>query len=233
MEQRAYWQDQGNQFGLLLWVGAIINPDEDPRLLRKVNVDMPLTGIRSFLDARPENRAATFGSALEGIALQNAYIASKKALFDELEAMVNPSIMHIRTHTLVGQELPHPHMFLGQLVRAIHSQSDFLMHGTNQVRQFIHYRDFAQVAMEVIDSEVTDRRLLTTVGATACTNLFELATQMMQRFNPRGRVNLDTSKAWTTDQTLTNQAENDLVTGSKDPTVQIQELFEGWLETLG
>lgn len=229
---RRYWQAEAVRSDLLLWSGAVLIPDADAGTLKRVNVDTPLAAIQSFVEGRPENRVVTFGSALEGIALQNPYIASKKALFDELKGMGNPNVMHVRTHTLIGEELPHGHMFLGQLLRAIQAKENFLMHGTKQVRQFIHYRDFAQATVKAVQSEVPAFQPLTTVGARASTNLFMLATLLMEHFNPKGCVELDTSKAWPTDQTSSNQAENDVLIGPDNPAQQIQELMEGWLKAI-
>lgn len=86
----------------------------------------------------------TFGSILETLMPNfNSYSKSKKMLSDfieNLEASIF-SYLHIRLHTLYGGNKIHKHMFLGQILDAINSNSIFSMTAGTQLREYHHIND--------------------------------------------------------------------------------------------
>lgn len=86
----------------------------------------------------------TFGSILETLMPNfNSYSKSKKMLSDFIKGLETSvlSYLHIRLHTLYGGEKIHQHMFLGQMLDAINSNSIFRMTAGNQLREYHHIND--------------------------------------------------------------------------------------------
>jgi nucleoside-diphosphate-sugar epimerase len=61
-------------------------------------------------------------------------------------------ILHCRLHTLYGGE-PKDHMFLGQIVNAIRSNSVFSMSSGEQLREYHHVDDIAESLANIMNSD--------------------------------------------------------------------------------
>lgn len=91
-------------------------------------------------------RVVTFGTVTEKLLdgnTSNPYISSKIRLANFVEAYSanQPLPLHIRIHTLYGGGLPPSFMFLGQILQAMGSRSEFRMSPGSQLREYHHIDD--------------------------------------------------------------------------------------------
>jgi len=106
-------------------------------------------------------RTITFGTVMEnliGDKTHNPYVTSKLQLgnFVQESAANNVSALHIRLHTLYGGACPpHTFMFLGQLLHAIHTKSDFKMTSGEQLREYHHVEDAARAILHLGQTKLT------------------------------------------------------------------------------
>jgi nucleoside-diphosphate-sugar epimerase len=149
----------------LVLANGLTDPALDPAVLRQANADLPLEVARLAL-LQPETRVLTMGTVLEhfpDLARNNAYIASKRVLAEGVAALAAETgpgrLAHLRIHTLYGG-LPHPHMFLGQLLAALAAGRPFAMsHGT-QLREYHHVEDVGSSIVALLD-RMPDEAVLT------------------------------------------------------------------------
>jgi nucleoside-diphosphate-sugar epimerase len=59
---------------------------------------------------------------------------------------------HFQLHTLYSEDLPKPHMFLGQMLDAIRANETFRMSSGNQLRQFHHTSDVVKAVISSMPS---------------------------------------------------------------------------------
>jgi len=86
----------------------------------------------------------TFGTMSEVFLDQNTpnnYLSSKKSLTEHISILKSEKWTHFRLHTLYGVGVPLPHSFLGQLLIALKTNSNFRMSNGNQIREYHHYED--------------------------------------------------------------------------------------------
>jgi nucleoside-diphosphate-sugar epimerase len=119
------------------------------------NVALPLAVIDA-LTPRARTRFVTFGTVFEQFpahAAGNAYLASKCALWDGLDARPalarNGRTLHLRLHTVYGGP-PRPHMFLGQMVSALRDGAPFPMSSGQQLREYHHVDDIADAVLGLV-----------------------------------------------------------------------------------
>lgn len=124
-----------------------------------INYELPKNIIESV--NKPGWRVITFGTVLEkliGDKTQNPYVISKLRLanFIKNHAADKASALHIRLHTLYGgMQPPHAFMFLGQLLNAMHSKSEFKMTSGEQLREYHHIEDAAKAIWYLSRSTLT------------------------------------------------------------------------------
>lgn len=106
-------------------------------------------------------RIITFGTVMEnliGDKTHNSYIISKLKLSNYVEhcSASKVSALHIRLHTLYGgAERPHEFMFLGQLLRAINTKTDFKMTNGEQIREYHHIEDAVRAIFNLAQTNLT------------------------------------------------------------------------------
>ena len=86
----------------------------------------------------------TFGTMSEVFLAENTpnnYLSSKKSLTQHISRIKSEKWTHFRLHTLYGVGVPLPHSFLGQLLIALKTNSNFRMSNGNQIREYHHYED--------------------------------------------------------------------------------------------
>jgi hypothetical protein len=228
-QRKALWRELSKDYRCIIFSGAAIDPSLGEKTLDFLNHQIPLEAIRSTTDLHDNNMVVTIGSALEGIAIHNPYIASKHKLGERALEKTYSGWIHVRTHTLVGEQPPPSHMLLGQLLIALRNQSDFTIHGTHQVREYIHYEQFAGFLSEMIGDYVTCPSKTLQVGGKEITKVHELVQTLMSKFNPSSKLLIDTSLAWQTDQTLERLRTNEVILRNPKAEILVSELVEQWL----
>lgn len=97
----------------------------------------------------------TFGSIMEEVphsSNSNRYLKSKLLFRDFLASgdAMGSNFLHLQIHTWYGGIKFHEHMFLGQLLRAIHETSLFKMSEGSQLREYHHILDDMKAVAELI-----------------------------------------------------------------------------------
>jgi len=105
-------------------------------------------------------RYMTFGSVLEhrhDADSPNPYFASKIELSAYLQSLAaaesSRRFLHLRLHTLFGSAKPHAHMFIGQVLHSLRSNTVFEMSSGRQYRQYHHVDDIARAIVELLGSQ--------------------------------------------------------------------------------
>ncbi|HEY0064995.1 MAG TPA: NAD-dependent epimerase/dehydratase family protein [Telluria sp.] len=131
--------------GATIFVTAgLLDPTLAPEQHARVNVELP----RRIIDAvAPLGiRVVTFGTVMETLlARQNPYVRSKSELAAFVAAQVDAGadLCHVRVHTLYGEGQPSPFMFLGLILAALRSGTEFKMTSGKQLREYHHVDDEA------------------------------------------------------------------------------------------
>ena len=132
----------------LVFANGLTHPGLDPRELLRSNYEFPLALFAEWSD-RPY-RFLTFGTVLETfrpIVETNPYVGSKYLLGLRVLGLNDPRrYLHLRLHTLYGEN-PPPHLFLGQMQKAIVSGHDFSMSPGNQLREYHRASDIADMVL--------------------------------------------------------------------------------------
>ncbi len=132
---------------------GILDPHKSQSQIEALNVDFPL---RLFDAIQPLNgKLATFGTILEefpNLCKLNPYLASKLKLAETLMAMGSENTFaHFRLHTWYGGLNLQPHMFLGEIVKAINSNKKFKMSSGKQLREYHHIEDDVSCIMKLLE----------------------------------------------------------------------------------
>ena len=122
------------------------NPHASEDSLSIVNFELPQSILRATIDL--PFRLVTFGSVHENSRINNPYMLSKRKFHDFiLDQGANYNWNHFQLHTLYSEDLPKPHMFLGQMLDAIKANEKFRMSSGNQLRQFHHTYDVVKAVI--------------------------------------------------------------------------------------
>ncbi len=135
-----------NRFSRIYLTAGITDPSHSARRIQEVNLDLPLRVIR--VASELGIRTITFGTVAETFGgLPNNYVASKVALSNEMlrNGYFDNLAKHFRLHTLFGGTTIKSHMFLGQMVESILSNKEFYMSAGNQIREYHHVDDVAEI----------------------------------------------------------------------------------------
>lgn len=134
---------------------GILDPHKSQSQIEALNVDFPL---RLFNAIQPlDGKLATFGTILEefpDLCKPNPYLASKLKLGKTLMSMGSENtstFAHFRLHTWYGGLNLHPHMFLGEIVKAINSNEKFKMSSGMQLREYHHIEDDVSCIMKLLE----------------------------------------------------------------------------------
>lgn len=123
------------------------------------NVEFPQRVIEATL-RQGDFRYLTLGTVLEHFpeaCAHNPYLRSKLELGHWIaEAAARPGaagrLLHLRLHTLYGGP-PKPHMFLGQIAKALEENSLFRMSHGDQLREYHHVDDIARALVAILGRE--------------------------------------------------------------------------------
>lgn len=132
---------------------GITNPSALESELMAANFQLPSNLITAGKFYRA--KVVTFGSIMEEVphsSNSNKYLKSK-LLFKDFLASGNTAgsnFLHLQIHTWYGGIKLHEHMFLGQLLRAIHETSRFEMSEGSQLREYHHILDDMKAVAELI-----------------------------------------------------------------------------------
>jgi nucleoside-diphosphate-sugar epimerase len=121
---------------------AVTNPQADPELVESVNVHLPRLVLERANDFGYQ--VTTYGSALEALGSNtNRYLETKRRLASLVDEFVRngTDAFHIRFHTVYGAGSPQAHMFLGQILTALVTNTPFNMTSGTQLREYHHVDD--------------------------------------------------------------------------------------------
>ncbi|HWT99123.1 MAG TPA: NAD-dependent epimerase/dehydratase family protein [Terriglobales bacterium] len=146
----AAWFSRENRAAAdVIIANGLTDPSRPKNELDHSNTEFPLRVIEAGASF-PGLRFMTIGTVMEeraSLSTANAYVASKLALCHRVEELAQQGLagrlLHLRLHTLYGVGRPHPHMFLGQMLTALKSESAFSMSSGRQYRQYHHAEDIA------------------------------------------------------------------------------------------
>ena len=93
-------------------------------------------------------------------------------------------ILHCRLHTLYGGE-PKDHMFLGQIVNAIRSNSVFSMSSGEQLREYHHVDDIAESLATIVNSDWSLWSPILEINSGQPLKLLDLAMAIFNAFKNR------------------------------------------------
>jgi nucleoside-diphosphate-sugar epimerase len=142
----------------VVFASGITDPSAPPEQLWRSNVAFPIAAIEAT--AQQEGvRYLTLGTTFEqfpAFAAANPYVESKRRLWACLQATgtltQNRRVAHVRLHTVYGGR-PKPHMFLGQMIAALSSGTQFRMSSGRQLREYHHVQDVTEALLAILDSE--------------------------------------------------------------------------------
>ena len=138
----SFFKNNGLTKNSIIFIACGITNNNKKNDLIDVNFKLPRN---IFLAIKNEPvTVITFGSILEILMPNfNSYSKSKKMLSEFIESLELSifSYLHIRLHTLYGGNKIHQHMFLGQILDAINSNSIFRMSAGTQYREYHHIND--------------------------------------------------------------------------------------------
>lgn len=177
----------------MVWISGIINPNVPKRHLSRANFEIPAHAIEILSKKGYLDRVVTIGSVLESLGPVNNYISSKLQLSKFLASEIEESkFLHVRTHTLLGEVEPPPHMFLGQLSSAIRESVPFVMSSGHQTREYIPYSSVGAFLFEqVAGVDPTKHVGIKNVGGAHPVKLIDLAEAATAALNPRVSVVTD------------------------------------------
>jgi len=138
---------------LILNAAGMTNPLALESELLAANYQLPANLISA--GKCNEVRIVTFGSIMEEVphsSDSNRYLKSKQLFRDFLdsEEAAGSNFLHLQIHTWYGGIKLAEHMFLGQLLRAIHNTSLFEMSQGSQLREYHHVFDDMEAIAELI-----------------------------------------------------------------------------------
>jgi len=135
---------------------GLTDPKLPKQMLNDANFELP----KNLLEFSQETEIdlITFGSIMENrpeLCQENSYLASKEMYFKYFQQKVSEksSQTHLQLHTLYGGKNIHPHMFLGQMLRAIQEGSNFKMTDGLQLREYHHIDDDIQALDRILGTK--------------------------------------------------------------------------------
>lgn len=152
-----YFASKGADETSIVYVATgIIDPGRPQEEHERVNFAL----ARHVIEGAAKNgaRTITFGTVMEKVVDDkglNPYFSSKTKLgrFVEDFCATSSLALHIRLHTLFGGRAPDPFMFLGQMQRAIESNSEFRMTPGMQLREYHHIDDEVAAIFRLASSQ--------------------------------------------------------------------------------
>jgi nucleoside-diphosphate-sugar epimerase len=142
----------------VVFASGITDPAAPPEQLWRSNVAFPIAVIEATA-SREGVRYMTLGTTFEqfpAFAAANPYVESKRRLWSCLQEAGtlnrNGRVAHVRLHTVYGGR-PKLHMFLGQMIAALCSGTQFRMSSGRQLREYHHVQDVTGALLTIIDSE--------------------------------------------------------------------------------
>ena len=218
-------KDEGTS---LFLSSAITNPQGDIGQIRAVNVFLPDSVARMLLERGGEIKLVTFGSALE-TKVRNPYFDSKVQMLDRLSPLLDSGLrhLHVRTHTLFGQQPPPEHSLLGQLVQAIRSRTSLEMSNGRQFRKYLTFDSFVHLLLD-LDSKLSGK---VQIGTNAAIQIGELINLLLQDYPEvprpvRGTFGLQIGEP--TDSNLVSSIQDDVVV-DEDWQALMRSFLKGWL----
>ncbi len=138
---------------LILNAAGMTNPTALESELLAANYQLPANLITA--GKCNEAQIVTFGSIMEEVphsSDSNRYLKSKQLFRDFLDSgeAAGSNFLHLQIHTWYGGIRLAEHMFLGQLLRAIHKKSLFEMSEGSQLREYHHIIDDMKAIVELI-----------------------------------------------------------------------------------
>ena len=135
---------------------GLTDPKLPKQMLGDANFELPKNLLK--FSQETEIDLITFGSIMENnpeICKENSYLMSKKMYFEYLRQSANGKSRqtHVQLHTLYGGKKIHPHMFLGQMLRAIQEGNDFKMTDGLQLREYHHIYDDIQALDRILGTK--------------------------------------------------------------------------------
>lgn len=150
-----YFSQSVSEQSVVYICSGLLDPQLTENQLQAVNYHLPRNVITA-VGARGV-RVVTFGTAMERTLSSNSYVQSKQLLSQFVEAAnaAGASATHVRIHTLYGNGEPAAFMFLGQILNALRTNSNFAMTMGRQLREYHHVDDDALAIRSLIDKKVT------------------------------------------------------------------------------
>ena len=141
-EIKWFFEKFNNPLTTLFITSGILNPKAPSEDLLKINFLLPRNIIKAL--AGSQIKIVTFGTIMEVLVeTDNPYVQSKISLCNFITQYV-PAIhncLHVRLHTLYGGGQPNSFMFLGQILSALQTNSEFHMSKGHQFREYHHIED--------------------------------------------------------------------------------------------
>ncbi len=135
---------------------GILNPKNSEADLMNSNFYIPRNIIQALEKIQP--KIVTFGSVFERLNKdQNYYILSKYKLSEFVESQVSlgANLLHLRLHTIFGNQQPKSFMFLGQILDSIINNKIFEMTSGSQLREYHHVADEVRAISKIISAGST------------------------------------------------------------------------------
>lgn len=136
---------------------GLISPERGESALLEANLKIPQRIADSLKN--PGSRILTIGTIqerFEEACQKNPYLHSKLILGKWMKQNWNGEgdgkCLHVRLHT-VYSEKPKPHMFLGQIARALKENTPFEMSAGSQLREYHHVDDVAGAIAKLLMTE--------------------------------------------------------------------------------
>lgn len=176
---------------------AVTDPNAPIEIVESVNLALPEMILSSA--AQFGFRVTTYGSALEALGpTANRYLETKRylaAMVDDF-ARNGTDAFHIRFHTVYGSGVPQPHMFLGQILDALLSETPFNMTSGEQLREYHHVDDVVAAISILNDNRIGSSA---TISHGMPVRLRDLAEAIFSSFDRIDMLNIGTVSSEQTD----------------------------------
>jgi nucleoside-diphosphate-sugar epimerase len=141
-----------------IFCNGVTDPHQNFKAIYYSNLEFPERVVSAFQNF--QNRFLTFGTIMEHftkLCAQNSYLNSKLKLSQWVmkhskTAETPGTFLHLRLHTLYGG-IPKPHMFLGQIIQSIRTDTPFEMSSGEQLREYHHVDDIAASVVHLLEQE--------------------------------------------------------------------------------
>jgi len=138
-------------------VAGVLDPLESEELHELVNFVLPKNIINGTL--KHGLKVVTFGTIMDQFVddkSTNPYFKSKKKLSTFIDQYHNKNyLLNIKLHTLFGGGPPNKHMFLGEVLHSISTNTLFKMTSGNQLREYHFIDDEIRAIKKLIDLNVS------------------------------------------------------------------------------